>query len=318
MGAANRQSVLIVDDEPANIQIIGDILQDECDLYFARSGAEALRMVEEKAPDLILLDVMMPGMDGFEVCRRLKAAPATQDIPVLFITALGATEDETHGFDVGAVDYITKPVSLPAVRARVRVHLKLKRTEDLLRQSALIDGLTGIANRRRLDEALALEWRRAHRTREPLSVIMADVDVFKSYNDRYGHVEGDVCLRRVAQALAKVVRRPGDLAARYGGEEFVCVLPSTDLDGAMAMAERMRDAVLAQRIAHEGSPVSPWVTLSLGVVAGMATDGHGLEDLLRLADGLLYRAKAGGRNRVEGALLDAPRSRIADAALEER
>jgi len=318
VGAANRQSVLIVDDEPANIQIIGDILQDECDLYFARSGAEALRMVEEKAPDLILLDVMMPGMDGFEVCRRLKAAPATQDIPVLFITALGATEDETHGFDVGAVDYITKPVSLPAVRARVRVHLKLKRTEDLLRQSALIDGLTGIANRRRLDEALALEWRRAHRTREPLSVIMADVDVFKSYNDRYGHVEGDVCLRRVAQALAKVVRRPGDLAARYGGEEFVCVLPSTDLDGAMAMAERMRDAVLAQRIAHEGSPVSPWVTLSLGVVAGMATDGHGLEDLLRLADGLLYRAKAGGRNRVEGALLDAPRSRIADAALEER
>ncbi|HYD68375.1 diguanylate cyclase [Azospirillum sp.] len=304
MTLTDKQSVLIVDDEPGNIQLLAGLLRDECELCFATSGEEALEIARLVAPDLILLDVLMPSMDGFEVCRRLKADPSTHDIPVVFVTARGEVDDETRGLDAGGVDYIIKPVSLPVVRARVRVHLRLKRHEDRLRASALMDGLTGIANRRRFDEVLNVEWRRAWRSREPLSAILADVDLFKRYNDRYGHLEGDACLRRVAGALDGLARRPGDLAARYGGEEFVCLLPSTNLEGATALAERMRTAVLDLRLPHAGSTVGPWVTVSVGVATAVPADGLEAADLLRQADEMLYRAKRSGRNRVEAKPLE--------------
>lgn len=294
-----RQSVLIVDDEPGNIQIIAEILRDECDLCFATSGGEALRIAQRVSPDLVLLDVLMPDMDGFEVCRRLKADPATHNTPVVFVTARGDVEDETRGLEVGGSDYITKPISLPVVRARVRVHLRLKRYEDQLRASALVDGLTGIANRRRLNEILDLEWRRARRSAEPVSVILADVDHFKLYNDRYGHLEGDACLQRVSGTIARSIRRPGDLAARYGGEEFACVLPATDREGAVHLAEVIRTAVLNERMPHADSPVGPCVTVSIGVASMVPGEGVVPADLLKRADDMLYQAKRAGRNRVE-------------------
>ncbi|HYF88329.1 diguanylate cyclase [Azospirillum sp.] len=308
MAPTGKQNVLIVDDEPGNIQLLAGLLQDECELCFATSGEEALEIARLVSPDLILLDVLMPGMDGFEVCRRLKSDTSTHDIPVVFVTARGEVDDETRGLDAGGVDYIIKPVSLPVVRARVRVHLRLKRHEDRLRASALIDGLTGIANRRRFDEVLDAEWRRARRFREPLSAILVDVDFFKRYNDRYGHLEGDACLRRVAGALSSLVRRPGDLAARYGGEEFVCLLPSTSLEGATTLAEQMRTAMLGLQLPHADSTVCPWVTVSIGLATAVPADDLEPADLIRLADEMLYRAKRAGRNRVETERLENTRA----------
>jgi len=301
---ARRQSVLIVDDEPGNIQIVAEVLRDECDLFFATSGAEALRVAQLVRPDLILLDLLMPEMDGFETCRRLKVDPAVQDIPVVFVTARDDVDGETRGLEVGGIDYVTKPISLPVLRARVRVHLRLKRREDELRARALVDGLTGIANRRRLDEVLEQEWRRARRAQEPLSVAFLDVDHFKRYNDRYGHLEGDACLRRIAAVLRSLARRPGDFAARFGGEEFLCLLPRTDLDGVAALAERIRAGVLNERIPHADSGAGPWVSVSVGAACVVPGARHGPPALLGLADRMLYRAKQAGRNRVEAARLE--------------
>ena len=180
-----------------------------------------------RSPDLVLLDIKMPGMDGYEVCRRLKQHATTRDIPVIFVTALGEEEDETRGLDAGAIDYITKPVSPRILRARVRAHLSAKDAQDRLAELSRIDELTGIANRRRFDEMLALEWRRNLRQRMPLSLVMCDIDYFKAFNDSHGHVAGDRCLRCVAVAVAGAMRRPTDLPARYGGEEFAALLSAT-------------------------------------------------------------------------------------------
>src|SRR5579859_4005198 len=210
-------------------------------------------MAIDRQPDLILLDVVMPGLDGFEVCRRLRAEERTQRIPIVFITGLNALEDERRGLELGAIDFISKPVQAAIVRLRVRNHLELKRYRDFLEDLSLVDGLTGIGNRRRFDEFLLREWRRSRRGRAPLALVLLDVDNFKAFNDHYGHAAGDDCLREVAATIAMLVRRPGDLCARYGGEEFAAILPHTDLTGARTLAERIREAVLALEIPHEGS-----------------------------------------------------------------
>ena len=223
-----RQTVLIVDDAPANIEVLSEALSDEYEVLFATSGQDALDVAAEQHPDLILLDVMMPEMDGYEVCTRLKGDTKTQTIPIIFVTAMDHEEEETKGLNVGAIDYLAKPIRPAIVRARVRNHLELKRYRDNLECLSSTDGLTGIANRRRFDEFLDREWLRARRCQTPLSLILMDIDLFKGYNDHYGHLAGDDCLRHLAREMTACLRRPTDLVARYGGEEFACLLPDTD------------------------------------------------------------------------------------------
>ena len=292
--------VLVVDDTPANITLLAEALSPQYRVRFATSGPRALELIarNDELPDLILLDVMMPEMDGYEVCRQLKEDAATRDIPVIFVSARNEVSSQEHGFNVGGVDYITTPFDLPLVRARVRTHVNLKRRTDLLEQLANLDGLTGIANRRRFDEVLDLEWRRATRTESPLSVVLLDVDHFKLYNDHYGHGLGDDCLRQVAAALAEALPRGGDLAARYGGEEFAAILPACDVDGAVAVAERIRAAIEQRRIPHATSKTAAFVTISAGCAGLQPLFENRHIELLEAADRALYEAKRAGRNQV--------------------
>ena len=296
--------LLIVDDQPINIQALYRIFAPDHRVLMATSGAKALAVCKDDPPDLVLLDVVMPEMDGHEVCARLKANELTRDIPIIFVTSHTDAEEETKGLELGAVDFIAKPVNPPVVRARVKTHLTLKTQSDLLRQMVFIDGLTGVANRRCFDERLGTEWRRAARHSSALALLMLDLDHFKRYNDRYGHQAGDECLRRVASVIKGGLLRPGDLVARYGGEEFACILPTTDFDGALAVAAGIEQRVRALQIEHADS-VCEVVTLSIGAALGMPQpDGDPLR-LLALADAQLYRAKHSGRGRACGAVLGA-------------
>jgi len=286
-----RPRLLIVDDQPANIQALHRVFAADCQVLMATDGARALALCRERQPDLVLLDVQMPGMDGYQLCAELKADPLLRAIPVIFVTAQDRPEDETRALDAGAADFITKPFNPTVVRARVRTQLTLKAQADLLRELAFVDGLTGVHNRRHFDERFGAEARRAQRTRAPLAIVLADVDHFKRYNDALGHLAGDDCLRRVAAALRTCLRRPTDLLARYGGEEFVSLLPDTDLAGAIGVAQLMEDTVRALALPHPG--VAGPVTISLGVAAGTQEPG-----LVEAADRALYLAKAAGRGRV--------------------
>jgi len=286
--------VLIVDDEPANVRLLAEALGPGYQTHFATGGSHALELAEQLPIDLVLLDVVMPGLDGFEVLRQLKENEATRPIPVIFVTAMDEVEDEEHGFDLGAVDYITKPVSPPIVRARVRTHIELKEQRDLLEMRASIDGLTGLANRRCFDERLAASLRRRGGL---LSLLLLDVDFFKQFNDHYGHAHGDECLKQVAAVLPDVFRRPLDLPARYGGEEFVVLMPDTDAPGARERAGALLSRLAALGLPHERSRVAPHVTLSIGGVTAAPEEADGPEALLKAADQLLYEAKEAGRDR---------------------
>jgi diguanylate cyclase (GGDEF)-like protein len=302
-----RPRLLVVDDQPVNIQAIYRVFAADHQVLMATTGELALSLCAQQQPDLVLLDVVMPGMDGYEVCRRLKADPATREIPVIFVTAHNDEAAETTGLDLGAVDFIAKPINPKVMRARVRTHLTLKAQSDLLREWAYVDGLTGVYNRRHFDERLAVEWSRASRGGTALGLVLLDVDQFKRYNDRYGHQAGDDCLRQVAALLRAGLKRPGDLVARYGGEEFVCLLPDTDLAGALQVAESLRQAVFAAQILHADSSAAGVVTVSLGASSVGGTAGSpadGAKALLRTADAQLYAAKTGGRHRVCGAAVD--------------
>lgn len=296
-----QQTVLIVDDSPVNIQMLGQLLKDEWNVKIATHGKAALNIAtSEEPPDLILLDVMMPEIDGYKICQILKASEATKDIPVIFVTAMSQQEDEEKGLALGAIDYITKPYSASIVKARVRNHLELKHYRDLLKDASLIDGLTGIPNRRRFDEALKSEWKRAFRDGQPISVLMADIDFFKRYNDHYGHLEGDDCLKKVAECLQSTLKRPADLAARYGGEEFVGIMPATTVEGVQKIAENYRQAVEALQVEHQESPINEFVTVSVGFATMMPSEEEGEEKLVQRADEALYHAKKSGRNQVKG------------------
>jgi diguanylate cyclase (GGDEF)-like protein len=289
--------LLVVDDQPINIQALYQVFSPDHQVFMATSGPQALQVCRDKQPDLVLLDVVMPGMDGYEVCAQLKADSALRDIPVIFVTAHNDEAAETHGLDVGAVDFISKPINPRVVRARVKTHVTLKQQSDLMRQMVFIDGLTGVFNRRYFDERLASEWRRAQRNKSPLSLIMIDVDFFKRYNDRYGHQAGDDCLRQVAAALRAQLKRPGDIVARYGGEEFACLLTETDLPGTVEVARKLEQAVRDLRIAHAVSDVAEVVTTSLGAATRYPDMPSDWASLLALADEQLYAAKSSGRGR---------------------
>lgn len=290
--------LLLVDDQPLNIQALHQVFAADCRVFMATSGADALALAREQLPDLLLLDAQMPEMDGYEVCRRLKAEEALAHIPVIFVTAQQDAEAETRALEGGAVDFITKPYNPAVVRARVKTHLTLKLQSDLLRELAFVDGLTGLHNRRYFDERFEAEFQRARRNGTPLGVLLVDVDFFKRYNDHYGHLAGDDALRGVAVALRSALKRPGDLVCRYGGEEFVVLLPETELEGAQRVAAQLEAAVGALDTPHEDSDLPQRrLSISQGGVVCVPGARHDCARLLAAADAQLYQAKAQGRAR---------------------
>ena len=293
-----KPKLLLVDDQRVNIMVLHELFREDCEVFMAMSGEQALQLCRTVSSDVVLLDVCMDGLDGHEVCRRLKSDPQTMSIPIIFVTGRGAEEDEVRGLELGAVDFIVKPINPVIVRARVNTHLTLKRQNDILRSLALLDGLTGVANRRKFDDELARSWLQSLRDQAELSVIMIDVDYFKRYNDHYGHLQGDSCLQAIAGALEEAINRPYDLLARYGGEEFACVLPNTLLKDAVMVAERMRANVQALQLEHLGSDIGQFVTVSLGVAAATANNSIAAQALVEEADRRLYQAKQAGRARV--------------------
>jgi len=292
------QKVLVADDDAINRQVLAELLKPEYTVLLAKNGEQALERAARHAPDLILLDVMMPDMDGYEVLRRLRANVATADIAVIFVSGLDRPEDEANGLKLGAADYIAKPFDATVVMARVALHLQLVRQRRMLERMAHIDGLTQLANRRRFDELYATEWQRAQRSGSPLSLALLDIDAFKQYNDHYGHPAGDRVLRALARTVASCLRRPADLAARYGGEELVLLLPDTDAVQAQAVIDTVCTAIGALRIPHEASKVTPLLTVSVGGATLGECGSESLETLFAAADQHLYRAKQAGRNRV--------------------
>lgn len=299
--------ILIVDDMVSNIRVLSHILQDMGEVFFATSGQAAIAMAREKLPDLILLDVEMPGLNGYETCRLLKADPLLALSPVIFVTGHTSTENELRALEAGGIDFITKPLNPPVVRARVKTHLTLKRQTDLLREQADLDGLTGIFNRRIFDLKLDEECRRHRRYGVPLGLAMIDVDHFKMYNDLHGHQEGDACLRLVAQTIRDCARRPGEITARYGGEEFAFILPATELDAAFTFGELLCQKVRDLSLPHRGAPENGIVTISVGVASLQPNDEEAPQHLVAVADMALYLAKSGGRNRVVAEELPSPK-----------
>jgi len=291
--------ILIVDDAMENIQILHQLLREEHDVLFALSGEKALEIAHNQLPDLILLDAVMPGMDGYAVCNALRESAILSAIPVIFVTALNQPEDETRALEAGAVDFITKPFNAAVVRARVRSQLTIKRQADAMRELSLTDSLTGVANRRSFNDTMDSEWRRCARDGVPMALIMADIDHFKDYNDTYGHQAGDLCLQQVSAALRRCAVRPPDLLARYGGEEFAAILPDTDAAQALRMAEAIRQRAAELRIPHAktGNEVKH-ITVSIGIATQHPQQPLAISALIGAADRALYLAKGAGRNRV--------------------
>lgn len=295
----NKPTILVVDDDFINMEILAHGLDADYEVLKANSGAEALEMADKHLPDTILLDIIMPDMDGYQVCHKIKRTRRTQKIPIIFSTSKCTDEDEVLGLTMGASDFITKPFNMALVRARVRNQVLLKQKTDLLEQLASVDGLTEIPNRRYFDEIYEQEWRRAIRNQYPISICMVDIDCFKQFNDNYGHTAGDDCLVAVARVLSTISQRAGDVVARYGGEEFIYIWPNCQLEQAELMANKARQGVLALNIPHEYTSSSePAVTISLGVSSITPVQGQSRKAFLDSADEKLYRAKEAGRNRV--------------------
>lgn len=298
-----RQRILIVDDSPENTQYLAQALIENYEIVVANSGKDALALLQQvPIPDMILLDLSMPDMNGYEVCKQIQLEETTMTIPIIFLTTLGNPENEADGLQSGAVDFISKPFDLFSVEKKIKNHLALKHYQEIISLAADTDALTQIPNRRRFEEMLAIEIRKARRNHTPLSLISMDIDYFKAYNDTYGHPEGDACLREIADLLKKSIKRAGDLVARWEGEEFVCLLPDTNLKGAAHVAESIRKAVLNLRIPHHTSPGEKVITLSLGVATGISgkvdTGEDSLTTLRERARDALIQSKETGRNQV--------------------
>jgi len=291
-------SILIVDDDKMNITVLTDILSKNYTIYIARSGEEALEKVIERKPDIILLDIIMPDLNGFDVLSRLKEMDDTRAIPVIIITGLANIEDEEKGFLLGAVDYIVKPFHASIIKARIHTHLTVVKQMHLFERFGLIDALTDIPNRRSFDIHMNMEWARAVREKMPISMLMIDIDNFKQYNDTYGHLQGDVMLQNCAQILTTTVKRTTDLVFRWGGEEFAVLLPNTDLNGALKVGEEIRANVSTAPASDiSGGPVT-YVTISVGAASIIPVASDLVTDFLLKVDKALYTAKRSGKNRV--------------------
>jgi len=288
--------ILVIDDVRLCRKTIGIQLRAEgSEALEAADGPAGLSVAIAEQPDLILLDLRLPGWDGFETLKRLQDHPRTRDIPVILISGSASTGDKARGLDEGAVDFMVKPLDPIELRARIRVALRTKYLQDLLEQRAHLDGLTGLGNRHALGERLRVEWEISRRRNSPLCLLIADLDHFKSINDTYGHTTGDAILRHTAQLLRDVARA-GDFVARYGGEEFVILAPDCDLPGGLLLAERFRREVAELDLCLENQ------RLCLTTSVGVACSDHPLvresDQILAYADRALYEAKSSGRNRV--------------------
>ena len=309
--ARQTPSILLADDEPVNLALIKRRLEwEDYHVHTAQDGREAVALARELLPDLVILDVMMPVMDGLQACRLLKDDPSTRDIPVIFLSALDDMETKVSGLSMGANDYISKPFRAEELLARVRVAIRLKRERDRLRETAeearrsaeaaselsMTDALTGLLNRFGLQRSLQREYAEARRYARPLSCLMIDLDHFKHVNDTYGHAAGDAALMQVARVLTESVRA-SDVVCRYGGEEFLVLAPETDAHGALALGEKIR-AAATRRFFGDGAHAFP-LTFSVGTA--QLAEGESAHDMIARADQALYIAKEAGRNRVEAA-----------------
>jgi diguanylate cyclase (GGDEF)-like protein len=294
----SKAKVLIVDDDPLNRLVLETTLKGEHDVFMVESGEKALDFVQHTQIDLIILDVVMPGLDGYEVLIQLKENTITQSIPIIFISANRSHDDEAKGLELGAMDYITKPFFPSIVQVRVRNQLLIKQKNELLEKLVSIDGLTEIPNRRYFDENLSREWRKCKRDKVPLSILLMDIDYFKRFNDTYGHRAGDDCLKKVAHVLVNQCARGSDFIARYGGEEFAAVLPGITKVDAIAFANKLLHSVNSLNIEHNASLNASNVTISIGVATMQENDAITEQILLDEADKALYAAKDAGRNRV--------------------
>lgn len=309
--------LLVVDDEEMNRDMLSRRLQrNGFEAVCAVDGTEALKLIGEEKFDLVLLDIMMPGISGFEVLQTIRRDHEPIRFPVIMVTAMHEADDIVRALDLGANDYITKPIDLKVALARIRTQLFVKQAmealddvNERLRRMVTVDSLTGIANRRRFEEMLNTEWKRGSRNALPLSVLLGDVDHFKKYNDTYGHAVGDMVLKRVATTL-NTGMRPSDLAARYGGEEFVIVLPETDVEGAKVVGERLRVAIESMVVDH-GDGRQSNVTISIGIATKKISRDFPPEKMVTIADEALYDAKHAGRNRVQVAKC------VEDGSIEE-
>lgn len=305
--------VLVVEDSKVTLKVLSNYLNNMgiATPLFSETGQQGIEVFQQQRPDIVLLDVKLPDIDGFEVARKIRAMEQEGDwAAIIFLTAMANDEDLARGIAAGGDDYLTKPVSEVVFHAKVRAMQRLVEMQrslievtnkldaanaELLRLSTT-DALTGIANRRSFDDFLAREWRRCNRMKKPLSLAMLDIDYFKLFNDKYGHRAGDDCLKQVAAQIARAAPRASDLAARYGGEEFMLVLGETDTDGAMWIAERLRQMVTDLKVPHYATD-SKYVSISCGAVSVMPDDKLSLETLIQSADAALYQAKRGGRDR---------------------
>lgn len=293
----SKAKVLVVDDERLNIDILVSVLSYDYDVIVAKNGEQAIKRVEEQKPDVILLDILMPDMNGYQVLEALQKLPEAKKIPVIFITAKRTPEEELIGLQMGAADYISKPFTPALVQVRVANQIKYKRNQDKLEKLNKTDPLTGIANRRHFDEYFNMQRESCLRANVPLSLIMLDIDFFKNYNDYYGHSAGDDVLNQVAVALQINLERTTDLVARYGGEEFTIVLPATDAVGAELCAHKLHQAVKHLGIEHDASEAGKILTASLGVATIQADKDKTGDDLFKAADNALYKAKSAGRDQ---------------------
>jgi diguanylate cyclase (GGDEF)-like protein len=293
----NPNRVLVIDDsEPIHKLIVARLRPEGLEVTGEMDGERGIQRAIVEMPDLILLDVGLPDMDGFEVCRQLKEHPSTRDIPIIFLTGTTSTDSKVRGLDLGAVDYVTKPFDQVELRARVRAALRTKRLQDILEQQSFLDGLTGLWNRAYLDRRIESELNVARRYGRPLGLVLADIDNFKSLNDTHGHLFGDVVLQGVAEALRAHARR-SDIVARYGGEEFAVLLTDTTLKAAVYVAERLRASIESRRFEAHGEIIG--VTASLGIACTQDLGGElTTEKLIAASDKALYSAKDAGKNCV--------------------
>lgn len=320
-------TILIVDDTFESRELLKrNLMKWGCyRVITANSASEAFQILEGTSKfgkttiDLILLDVVMPGMDGIEACIKIKSDERLTDIPIIMVTGMEQISVLEEAFKAGAMDFIKKPFNMLELNARIRSALKLKQEMDkrkarerelievtaelkevnnILEQLSNIDGLTGVANRRAFDSYFEKEWKRAVRTKEPICIILLDIDKFKAFNDTYGHQEGDDCLKKVAHIFDSTMKRSSDLVARYGGEEFSAVLPDTNLEAAIQLAEQVRVNVVNEKIPNENSSVANYLTISAGVACAFPNEFYTPEQLLKMADQGLYYCKKNGRDQV--------------------
>jgi len=307
-----KKKILIVDDEKMNILALAHFLKPQYEIVIASDGKSALVEAEKQKPDIVLLDILMPDMTGFDVLIKLKDSSATMKIPVIFLTGLDNAEDEEKGLLLGAVDYITKPFNKSIVKARINTHLKMSEYIQTIEKLCMLDALTGLSNRRGFDMRFEAEWGRAFREKKPLGIIIIDIDDFKKYNDTFGHPQGDLLIQAISGVLGGTVNRSSDFTARWGGEEFLALLPDTDLTGTIKKAEQIRQNVTEIKLqfgniklnsessenTNSGSWDKPFATISLGASSKIPVEGDNPTDFLNEVDKLLYMAKKGGKNQV--------------------